>query len=49
MIYNEIKKLILKIDNLKTYIMYIKVYENFVFDKDFNIEKSIDLFKCKIK
>ena len=45
-IYNEIKNSILKIDNSKIYFMYIKIHENFEHDKNFNIEKFIDLFKC---
>ena len=48
-IYNEIKKSILKIDNSKVYFMYIKIHENFKHDRNFNIEKFIDLFKCKNK
>ena len=39
----------MKIDNLKTYFMYIKIHENFEHDKSFNIEKFIDLFKCENK
>ena len=48
-IYNQIKKSILKIDNSKVYFMYIKIHENFEHDKNFSIEKFINLFKCENK
>ena len=48
-IYNEIKKSILKIDKSKVYFMYIKIHRNFEHDKNSNIEKFIDLFKCENK
>ena len=45
----KFKKSILKIDNSKVYFMCIKIHENFEHDKNFNVEKFIDLFKCENK
>ena len=39
----------MKIDNSKAYFMDIKVHKNFEYDKNSNIKKSIDLFKCENK
>ena len=43
------QKSILKIDNSKICFMYIKIHEIFKHDKNFNMEKFIDLIKCKNK
>ena len=48
-IYNEIKKSTLRIENLKTYFIYIKFHENFEHDRTFNTERFFGLFKCKNK
>ena len=48
-IYNKIKKSVLKIDNSKFFFMYIKIHENFENDKNSNIKKFIDLFKYENK
>ena len=39
----------MKIDISKVYFMCIKIPENFKHNKNFNIEKFIDLFKCENK